>query len=1410
MKKQFLLLLIIISLCATARTSARGIMDYYNFSHLTIEQGVPDNFVDDIYKDSKGFLWLATSNGLSRYDGYEFVHYNTSSGAIRLKSNFIKQTCEDNFNRLWIVSEGGIDMLDLTTNTLVAQDQLKEMADEESTHVFKDGKGNIWVVFQEDVCKITFDQWGAIKGTSSLSLPDRRKELPITAINEINNEIWIGYNRAVYKVVDKGNQLTLHPALAHAGFGANNNVSCMLQHQNKIWIGTDRGLYCHDSQSATHRRYRHDEANPYSLSQSFIMDLAVGPMGEIVVATLKGLNFYNPTSDNFTRLLQTDNKVVNGLNCNFINSLLTDNSTLWIGTEMGGLNKMNKQNLALHTYTHNKDNKKSLAPNPVNSIYEDRSGNLWVGNMEGGLNLKKKQSNDFIHFMFSPSNPYSISHNAISAITEDNNKQLWVGTWGMGVNVLDLKNISAASRFTRYTADNTATMNSNFIGALCFDSINNGMWIGTLNGLCFYDLEKKNMELVPLSSNRFYNNTMSGMCMDKKARLWVCTAKGLLLIDLLSFAKNHSDFIYSFKGNKLDSPASGHIEKLNCVYQDSQGTIWLGSHGYGLYQLVSETNGKFVFKSLTTKDGLSNNNVLGILEDDNHNLWLSTNYGISCFNPRHKTFRNFSVADGILENQFYWSASYKSPSKGTLYFGNLAGLIGIEGIHNTTLQEPTDVVLTKLTVLNEVIYQGSNKYAKQYITYAKELSLHEKDKSFSIEFSALDFNNTKAYKYAYRLKGFDDRWTETEGAQRIASYTNLNAGNYIFQVKALYNNSINQSRVTELFISIKPFFYKTWWFYTLILLVLVVSIVAAYLWRVSTLQKQKMILTKKVQSRTRELENKTIELSNQNLLLMDQNEKINQQKNQLVSMSQKIQEITTDKIAFFTNITHEFRTPITLIIGPIERAIHLSYNPQVIEQLEIVERNSKSLLSLVNQLLDFRKVESNTIEMSITTNHIVRLIEEIVMPFDAFAGEREITIQKYYRLDTPYFVYDEEWIRKVFVNLLSNAIKFTPNGGRINLYVCNFAGGKRERDRLYICVSDTGTGVPEEEQEKIFDRFYQSATSPKDSIYGQGGTGIGLYLCQRIIKEHGGAVWVRNNPKAGASFRVMLHLQRGEQPQQERPFYVENLSQGLPPQQEREKKDMLTILIVEDNSDMRKYIRSILSKVYHTLEAVNGMEAIKLLAQGTHNIDFIISDVMMPVMDGIEFSRRVKENIATSHLPILMLTAKMSDEMRIESYKIGVDEYLTKPFDEKLLLIRIENILHIRQQHWKQFKFSMDPAVLHIDEESKDKKLLDKVMSVIEQNYKDPEFEVAQFADKIGMSKTSLNIKLQELTGQSIARFIRTYRLNVAQKLIVANQATKNMNISEIAYEVGFNDPKYFAKVFNNHFGILPSSLIEK
>lgn len=1388
-----------------AQVTLRKILDHYNFSSITINDGLPHNYIAQIYKDSQGFLWFSTHNGLSRYDGYSFVNYNISSSTIRLRSNFISGVCEDRFNRLWIASEAGLDLLDLRTNKLEKIDfslfKSEDLSKESVNSIIKDAHGDIWLTTQTNLYHLKFDKGGQIVSCSALMSKYDSHTAPITALQFIDNQVWVGYNHNVYKVVgERGTQLILGKRFPALAFDEQTNIHCFCLYAGYVWIGTDRGLYRFNSATGERKGYFSKDDNPQTLTQNDITALAITNNKELVIATTKGLNFYNPSADSFVRMVSTRETMERVISCNLIHCMYSDGSILWIGTEIGGVDKMESRNLSIRLFTNERGQSTSLPDNPVDCIFEDSRKNLWVGNMDQGLSLRLAGTENFLHFRHAEN--LGLGENTIYDIEEDNHNQLWIATWGGGISKMGLNRLPKPS-FVTYNSRNS-NLPGDYVGSLCYDRMNDGLWIGTTKGLCFIDLKKNVIIRIGLSTDGQMNNLLTDMMIDRKQRLWIGSQHGLFVLDLYSFAKNRKNVHYYYMEYKLNNPSSRLIEKICCIFEASDGTIWLGSNGYGVYRLDSDRTSPYKFTNLTVSNGLCDNTIYGILEDASHRLWLSTNNGLSCYSKKSGSFSNYYQKDGLLTDQFYWNA-YCKTHDGTLYFGGLNGMMGLNDVHTSSIRHSDRVVFTQLSVLDNIIVQGDNDYLEESISWAKKIHLHERDKSFSIEFSTLDFENEGKLKYYYRLAGFDEKWIECDPKRHYASYTNLKAGHYIFQVKVQNPLNIRDSRISEIAIDVSPYFYKTWWFYTLIFMAIALIIFYWYQWRVAIYKQQREELTEKVKERTLELEDKMQVLSKQNDLLT-------QQKKQLIELSKRIQEVTTDKISFFTNITHEFRTPITLIMGPIDRALKLSANPKVKEQLNIVERNSKSLLSLVNQLLDFRKVESGKVVITKRRNNLPAFISDVILPFEAFAKDRQIRVRFLMHLSAVFYEYDEEWMRKVIVNLLSNSMKFTPNGGTVTLYICSYLD-ERKRNNVYISVSDTGVGILQEDLDRIFDRFYQSRKHVKFPMSGQSGTGIGLYLCKRIVNEHGGRIYARNNSGKGSSMRILMPMeispnQKELIPSEHPVTEIEEVEADVPEKEIILAKKDKTILVVDDNMDMRVYVRSILQSNYKVLEAEDGEKALDLLH--TERIDFIVTDLMMPVMDGLELSKRVKEDLSISHIPILILTAKVSEAARLDSFRIGVDEYLPKPFNEELLLLRIQNIFNVRESGLRQFDKQMNPSTLNMDEESRDSKFLNGIMTVIETNYSNSEFDVESFASAVGISKTLLNQKLQSLVGQSVAKFISNYRLNKAQELVQVNKTSKNMNVSEIAYEVGFNDPKYFSRCYQKKFGVLPSASLDE
>ncbi|AVM53937.1 hybrid sensor histidine kinase/response regulator transcription factor [Bacteroides zoogleoformans] len=1389
---------------------------HYNATYITMDEGLPANFIEDIFQDSQGFIWLSLSGGgLSRYDGYEFIHFNSNTSHRKLKSNFVHCAREDRFHRLWVSSEGGVDFIDLRTLQATRPDKLKgfpaALLNSPASHIEVDAEGCIWMHDGNRLHRIAFTSTGNIESIHSLSHTGLQKSKLVFKDIEQKGMVWISLNGQICRVSPQGEgRLQAAPVSRCLNFGPNITFSDFIIKEHEVWIASGQGLYRYDRNNDVVKHYEHVPGDPNSLSQNFLTALAVTENKQLIVGTLCGLNIYNPLKDNFEQIRNDlPGNRTTLLNSNFVNCIATEGRHIWIGTESGGINLLSPKRLALQNFRYDKENTGSLSHNPVNAIYEDEAGTLWVGTVEGGLNRKAKGSHNFQHYT---NENGSLSHNSVSALTADTKGRLWVGTWGGGINLLNKK--EPQRRLQTLTPDNCDNYPIFFIGSLTYDSINNGIWVGANEGLYFYDLKQEKMTTpLPDSISRNIHGCI-GSVIDHSGHLWIGCLEGTYIIDLHSPQRStHDRFRYRHLKYKLDQPESGLVEKIVCFHQSEDGTLWIGSNGCGFYRRIVETDGKERFEAYTTDDGLPNNMVRTILEDDKGHLWLATNNGLACFLPEKKHFINFTKQDGLDCTQFYWNAACHSTDN-LLYFGHVTGMVAIHpDLPSYFPTQPAPLRFTRLWAGNEEVHPGKG-VLPQDLPFIREISIHESLQSFSLEFSALNYEPEHAGNYSYRLIGFDKQWIPAPANHRFARYTNLSPGKYTLQVKYTPYQEGGKEQTTELGIFVKPYFYKTAWFILLVIAATGIIVWQFYQWRVRNLKRYSELLHRKVEHRTRELEKqklllegKTEELSRQNKLLTEQNEKISMQKAKLAELAHKVHTLTLDKIAFFTNITHEFRTPITLIIGPIERALKLSYNPQVIEQLQFVERNSKYLLSLINQLMDFRKIESGTLKIVNVPGDFGKFVNELAAPFAVFARERNIDLRFYSRLSESRLNYDEEAMQKVLTNLLSNAIKFTPDGGSVSLFIARIPKTEKREESLYISISDSGSGIPPEDHEKIFNRFYQVRNQPQYPMYGQSGSGIGLYLCRRIVQAMNGDIEVRNNRTAGCTFRLLIPISSSPTAGVLSSDGKPNTSDVLIRQADSAPK-RFNILVAEDNPDMRGYIRSILREKYQVTEAANGAEALNVLT--SQHVDFIVSDLMMPVMDGIELSRRIKENLSISHIPFLMLTARTSQEARIESYRIGVDEYLLKPFDETLLLTRIENILEARKRYQRKFAASMDPEALHISEESGDKKFISRIMEAMKTRYKDPTLEVGDLSEAAGVSKSLLNQKLQSLMGQSPNQFIRSYRLNLARELILKTRETKSMNIAEIAYEVGFNDPKYFSRCFAKEFNISPGALLSE
>jgi signal transduction histidine kinase/DNA-binding response OmpR family regulator/streptogramin lyase len=1058
------------------------------------------------------------------------------------------------------------------------------------------------------------------------------------------------------------------------------------------------------------------------------------------------------------------------LSSNEIPYIYTDNSGLfWITTQGGGVNIFNPNQKRFNNYKHKQNNPFSLSGNNVTSVFEDKDGVIWIGTWDGGLNKWDRAKNEFAHYKHIPNDPSSLSSNRVTVIYEDKSGILWVGTWNQGLNKFDRR----TGKFYTYWHDpsNVKTISDNLIYSISEDK-SGVLWIGTANGgLCTYDRENDcfiHFNYKSDSSNILSSTHSSSIYLvDKSGTLWISADDG----GLISVNLQKNEIVhYKHQPNNLNSLSN---DVVTDVYEDKSGFYWIGTSGGGLNKF-DKVNGQF--RCYLTKDGLPSDNITGVLEDNNGNLWITTNDGLSKFNPLSESFRNYDIKDGLSSISLTKGRKVKS---GEMILGSDNGFIVFypDSIKDNTHIPP--VFITEFYLFNKPVQIGYDSLSgrtilSKSIIEIKELELNFDDNVFAFEFAALDYHAPLKNKYAYKMEGFDKDWTYTDANRNTATYTNLDPGEYTFRVKGSNNDGYWNEQGASIRIIILPPWWRTniaYLFY-----ILFIAGIIYFTWRMQL----------------RRIRNKhEYEMSR--------------------FEAQKLHEVDELKSRFFTNISHEFRTPLTLILGPVKQMIEKLKEGKMKDDLGIVHRNANKLLELVNQLLDISKIESGNMKLQTVPQNIVPLVKALALSFTSYAERKKITLNFTSTEDKIVVYIDKDKIEKIITNILSNAFKFTPEGGTIEVTV------RTDERNSNIIISDTGVGIPKEKISKIFDRFYQVDGSHTRE---QEGTGVGLSLTKELVELHKGKIEVESEEGKGTTFIVSIplgaeHLKPEEVAEKEKaedfedeklkPVYDEEIERKSSHYVELyENESLPLLLVVEDNKDVRSYIKDNLKTDYRILEAADGEDG---WDKATEYIpDLIVSDVMMPKMDGFELCRKLKTDERTSHIPVILLTAKAAKEDKLQGFETGADEYLMKPFDTDELKSRIKNLIEQRKRLHEHFKgqgiIDYEKAKLT----SIDKKFLQKALSIITKNISHSEFGLESFAELLNVSRSVLHRKIVSLTGESPGDLIRYIRLKKAAQLI----EQKFGNITEISLEVGFNNPGQFARSFQKQFGVSPSTYSQK
>jgi signal transduction histidine kinase/ligand-binding sensor domain-containing protein/DNA-binding response OmpR family regulator len=1414
------------------------------FQYLTTDEGLAQNTVDCIFQDSKGFMWFGTWNGLCRYDGYIFKTYQKGDAQKSLPDNFVRAICEDSVGNLWIGTANGVVIYNIANETFSLPENLKDhLGNIAVTSLVCDHNGQIWIGAEKGILIVVTQNNHSISrrvNTGNL------REANINAICKLGNgKLLIGTQIGAFEVdSDKLQKLHYESNLSGA-FESAIIRSIFESSKGDLWFGTESGLFRYDKTNQKISQFSTTTDSKNRIDHDIVMSVAEEPSGKIIIGTLGGVDFFDPATGEISRINgRLDESET--LNNKFVNSLFTDHDgNVWIGTEKGGVNKYNTFQKPFYSLRNHPDDPNSLSNNTVNSILS-RDDILWVGTAGGGLNRVDQRTGKTEHFHQAASQPDGICSNFISSLCLDDDNQLWVSSWGNGIGKL----ISEKNKtFRNYVSipGNPQSLVSNFVSGIYPDK-RGFMVIGTNGGLDLFDPKTETFFHFQKKFDTSVETPAIGCILkDHQDFYWIGTENGLFHISAKLVVptpeKLHPSAYSLFTniaGDTLSIPGNYVVSLL----EDHNGNVWIGTYGNGVCKATYDVDGTIRFKSYDTSDGLCNNVVYSMEEDRSKNIWISTDNGLSKLNPDKVSFQNFYTKDGLLNDQFYWTSS-ATDEYGNLYFGGVNGLTYFNPDKINFYPGLPKVVFTDFQVFNQSVKIGQklhgNTILQKSVSETGNIDLSYKDNVFSIEFSALDYFLPDKVTYEYKMEGVDKNWVSVTSARRFATYTNLSGGSYRFMVKAANSDGLSTPEPTVLLITIDPPYWQTIWFRIVAIVALGLSVMAYIRYRTNFLHKQKRKLEIQVHERTIQIEQQKEKLQEQAVHLLQSNHEladrqvliegqkielemrnqlIAEQRDEVIELNKKVSLINQLRLRFFTNISHEFRTPLTLIIDPLESLMKSLHNDKnALQSLKLINRNAQRLLHLINQLMNFRRIETGKIEIKVVNGDLQAFLKNISESFLDLATHQHINFTFETDQISEETWFDPEKLENIFYNLLSNAFKFTPEKGKISFRVSFHLPDESVNALPFPYfraeITDSGKGIAATDLQYIFDRFYQAESSADNR---QKGSGIGLALTQELVQSMHGKIYVTSELKVGSTFSVLLPYRSVDfAPNELDPTGVAQINSLQP------KVDLITeeilrpkvledtepqlvdkskplILIVEDNYDLRTFLSQSMNTEFRIISAENGKEGFEFAKKYTP--DLIVSDIMMPVMDGLELCSRLKKEIHTSHIPVILLTAKAMIEHWIEGLETGADDYIPKPFNLKVLQLKIINLIESRKKLRQLFGHSESITPEELTTNQLDQQFIERAYSIVEKNIQEPELSVDHFAREMMVSKSLLFKKIKALTGYSIVDFINLYKLRkAAARLATGSQ----LNISEIAFEVGFNDPKYFSRIFRKVYGVPPS-----
>lgn len=1364
------------------------------FEHLTTENGLSQNTVLAITRDSRGFMWFGTQMGLSRYDGYRFRPYKTNpADTTSLPGNYITALLTDRHHMLWIGSQDGLSRYNPNTD---AFERIPARADAErpgrvgglsNGHInclYEDPSGTLWVGTANGLNRLTSRQRPRFSTWLTNAGPGRAASNIRTLCHTADGALWAGTADGLLRLTPKAGggytvQTFRHDPAQRNSLSDNYVTSLAIDGQQYLWVGTlNGGLNRYDPATGTFARFMPTGTYPTGLAHRFIRQIKTDRQGRLWVGTLEGLSLYDPVKQAFISYRHEASQP-KSLSRNSIHSLFMDRQGLiWVGTYYGGVNVSYPHRTEFTVY-RNRTDRNSLSDDVVSSITEGRSDEgektLWIGTEGGGLNRLNRKTGQFTVYKHDPTNSTSIGSNLVKVVYRDRRGTIWAGTHGGGLSWLNPDG-QTFGRFLFNEAD-ARSLNAEVLSLL--ETRSGRFWIGTQSGLQVFRSTQVPLIAYPSEVVAQVGTTQTKALLETTdSTIWIGTRAGL-----------HVDGPRAVVPSRLIAQSPLRSANINCLWQDRRGRVWIGTayHGVSVYDPRTQT-----IQTFTTANGLPDNDVAGVLDDDTGALWISTANGLSRFDAAGdpvvgRTFINYSGSDGLASNGFNYNATCKT-STGELFFGSFQGITAFYPHQISISHEQLPVVFTDLHLFNKPVgINGADRVLQQAISQTPSLTLRHDQNVFSLDFALLNFVKPGKNRYAWRLDGFDQEWTYS--ATPSATYMNLPAGPYTFRLKGASNDGV-WSQPIQLPIRVLPPIWQTAWAY-----LLYAALVAGAIFFVI-----RFVVLRALLRRDHEL-------------------------HQL-------------KLNFFTNISHEIRTHLTLIAGPVERLrLARRGDPLVQQQLGYVQTDADRLLRLVTELMDFRRAESNHLPLRVAGHDLVGFLNEIYLFFQETARAKHITVSFHPEADSLTAWFDRDQLEKVLFNLLSNAVKFTPRDGQITLTV------GRQVDTIYIRVIDNGPGIAPQYLPNLFSNYFQV----NDQGVQNTGYGIGLALSKAIVELHKGSLTVKSEVAPGIDspnrtcFTVALRIGHSHlaqylappiapgrevlgqvrvkvtdspstalsEPMPETSFapLVAPIPESIPIGADGDAvppiSPVYTILLVEDNPAVRVFIRDTLSGRYSLTECATGKAGWEAAIEQIP--DLIISDVTMPEMDGLILCNHLKTDERTSHIPVILLTARTTIDNQVSGLALGADCYLTKPFSVQVLELHVRNLLATREQMRQRFSRNILLQPQNILVSSVDEQFLAKVTQCLEVHLDNADLDVDCLAKEVGMSRAVLYKKLKALTDMSVNEFIKSFRLQRSAQLL----EQKKLTVYEVAYAVGFTDRKYFSKEFKKQFGKTPTEFTE-